>query len=303
MATVQKFLFDTSFDEPGNGPTHKVAIGPLRDADTSDEPVIALPGDAEPYAGLDRRRRVSDAPSPEPLPDLYTAAQLDAAREEGYLKGHASALEEAGASTARLAAKALKGIAAALEHLDDSQHVFNASLEKMAIRLALAMVRQVLPATVEANAAPEIQRLLADALPDVLDQPRLVIRVHGSLAEAIRKAVGPLQEDHAFDGRITVRPDNDLPVGDCRLEWGDGGIERDTLRLWADIEAAVARHLDEPVPPPPDSPQGTPADAIDAMADMSGNTAPTRDDDAAPNVIGGARVDMERGMEQGEHHG
>lgn len=322
MATVQKFLFDTSFDEPGTDLVSKVAAAPLRDR-THDQPAVAVASEAEPYAGLDRRRRASDAPPPEPPPDLYTAAQLDAAREEGFLKGHASALEEEGASTARLTAKALKGIAAGLDHLDDQQQVFNAGVEKTAIRLALAMVRRMLPATAETGAVPEIQRLLSDTLQDVLDQPRLVIRVHGSLAETIRKSVGPLREDHAYEGRITVRPDNDLPIGDCRLEWGDGGIERDSVRLWADIEAAVARHLEEAVPPPPNDAAGAmavaeaEAEAGEMAMAMECVASPPSDPQHAPeNAPENAPVDaisldsarhadpdLTPGTEQGEHHG
>ncbi len=312
MATVQKFLFDTSFDEPGTDLVSKVAAGPLLDR-AHDEPALAIPSEAEPYAGLDRRRRASDAPPPEPPPDLYTAAQLDAAREEGVLKGHASALEEEGASTARLTAKALAGIAANLKGLDDQQEVFNAGVEKMAIRLALAMVRRMLPATAEAGAIPEIQRLVSDTLHDVLDQPRLVIRVHGALAETIRKSVGSLQEDHAYEGRITVRPDNDLPIGDCRLEWGDGGIERDSVRLWADIEAAVARHLEEAVPPPPNGARDAMAGEREVESVANAPSAPQAVPENAPeNAPGSANrpdsardmaLDLTPGTEQGEHHG
>ena len=304
MATVQKFLFDTSFDEPDTMFARKAMAGPVMDS-ARDAPPVAEPDEGKPYAGLDRRRRVTDnTPTPEPPPDLYTAAQLDATREEGFLKGHTAALEEERASTARATAKALKGIADALDHLDAEQRAFHAELEKSATRLALAMVRRMLPAAAETSAVPEIERLMATTLPNVLDQPRLIVRVHGSLAEAIRKTVGPLQDDHAFEGRITVRPDNDLPVGDCRLEWGDGGIERDTVRLWSDIEAAVARHLDETVPPPPD-----PARLASVVedADSTGTIVPESARAIAPGTgIGltpGTDTGMDTGMEQGAHHG
>ncbi|MBB4265392.1 FliH/SctL family protein [Roseospira visakhapatnamensis] len=290
MATVQKFLFDTSFDEPDSEPARKTGPVPVPEGGLDDEgDMPRVDDDEQPYAGLDRRRRSADAPLPEPPPNLYTAAQVDAAREEGYLKGHTVALEEAGASTARLTAAALKDIVAAFDRMDAEQRAFNAEVEKSATRLALTIARHLLPAAAEAGAVPEIERLVAATLPDVLDQPRLVIRVHGSLAEAIRQAVRPIQDDHGFEGRLTVRPDNDLPVGDCRLEWGDGGVERDTVRLWAEIEAVVARYLDEIVPPPsPPRPDAT--------------GAPEADRTATPGE-GEAQADQDSAPEQGEHHG
>jgi len=291
MATVQKFLFDRSFDEPDPDSNRQSVPSVVPDEDPEDlEDVAGTNG--EPYSGLDRRRRAADGGPLEPPPNLFTSDQLDAAREEGFLKGHAAALEEEGASTAHKAAKALKTIAAAMDRMDAEQRAYNVEVEKTAIRLALAITRRVLPASAEVGADAEIKRLVAEALPNVLDQPRLTVRVHGSQAEMIRTAMRPLQEEHGYEGRLTVRPDNDLPAGDCRLEWGDGGIERDTRRLWQDIEAVVTRLLEEPVPPAPapDEP-AEPDPAVEDETKTGGGTAMTEDAATIPE------------REQGEHHG
>jgi len=299
MATVQKFLFDRSFDEPGSRFAQKTASPPANETPEAPPEAPAVEDEDAPYAGLDRRRRSTDAPPPEPPPDLYTAAQLEAAREEGYLKGHATALEDHGASTQQATAQALAGIKAALERLETEQVAFNADVEKAVVRLAVALVRRMLPATATQCAVAEVQELLAATLPDVLDQPRLIIRVHGSLAEIIRQTVGPILEDHGFDGRLTVRPDNDLPVTDCRLEWGDGGVERDSPRLWAEIEAAVARHLDEPVPPPPSPPRTmTPDTETDTDTETETDT-----DTAATAVPPPMTRGPNDGLAEGDHHG
>ncbi|MBB4286965.1 FliH/SctL family protein [Roseospira goensis] len=282
MATVQKFLFDRSFDDPDVRRAAERRLDAARARDDEAEHRRRDDGgrsgdedSGEAYAGLDRRRRASDDPPPPP-PDLYTAAQLEAAREEGYIKGHTAALEEAATADGHVSATALRTIAEAVHHMDAAHATHVAGLEKTATRLALAIARRLLPATAERVAAEELEHLVAHLLPDLMDQPRLVIRVHGALAETVRAGVRDLQTTSGYEGRIVVRPDNALGRADCRLEWGDGGVERDTGQLWEEIEAAVERHLREPVPPAPaaapsatETPPAPPAASAPASATAS----------------------------------
>ncbi|KAA5605720.1 hypothetical protein F1188_08830 [Roseospira marina] len=283
MASVHKFLFDRSFDEPRIGQRRRGGSDtpPAEDAtgaSAADEAATDgdAGGEANGYVGLDRRRHAREEP-PTPPPEMFSQEQLEAAREEGYIKGHTAALEEAAKADGHVTANAVKRVAEAIDRMDAADRDHALDLEKMAIRLALTVARQILPATGEQAATTEIERLVARVLPDLLDQPRLVVRVHGAIAEVVRGAVRDLQASSGYEGRVVVRPDNALGRQDCRLEWGEGGTERDTDRLWADIEAAVARHLDEPVPPA--APRPSQDDDRDAPNDDApGWNAP--DDDA-----------------------
>ena len=46
-----------------------------------------------------------------------------------------------------------------------------------------------------------------------------------------------------FGGRLLLIADEGLGPGDCRLEWADGGIERQAQRTWVEIEQRIARSL------------------------------------------------------------
>ncbi|MBX6322342.1 MAG: flagellar assembly protein FliH, partial [Rhodospirillaceae bacterium] len=74
------------------------------------------------------------------------------------------------------------------------------------------------------------------------------VRLHDSLLDPLRERLDAVAAGAGFEGRIVILADPAMPVGDCRVEWADGGIERDTDRLWRDIEAALARHA--VIPPP-----------------------------------------------------
>jgi flagellar assembly protein FliH len=266
MAQVQKFLFDRSFDERRPTPDRRKpdqrdganaaveAADPQSEADITPDGAAAAEA-AGGYSGLDRRRRGAEADD-EPPPEMYSAAQLEAAREEGYIKGHTAALEEAAKTDSHVSAEALRTIAQAIDGLDDSRAAHERALERQAVRLALSITRRLLPAMGEAVAAKEIESLVSRALGDLMDQPRLFVRVNGAVADTMRSALRDLQVTSGYEGRVVVRPDNTMAQGDCRLEWGEGGIERDTDRLWAEVEAAVGRHLEEAIPPAPMAGEG-----------------------------------------------
>ena len=48
---------------------------------------------------------------------------------------------------------------------------------------------------------------------------------------------------HSFEGRLVVLAEPDIAVGDCRIEWADGGINRDSAAADAAIGAAVAGYV------------------------------------------------------------
>ena len=46
-----------------------------------------------------------------------------------------------------------------------------------------------------------------------------------------------------FEGRLVVLGEPGIALGDCRIEWADGGVNRDTAAAEAAIGEAVARYV------------------------------------------------------------
>jgi flagellar assembly protein FliH len=46
-----------------------------------------------------------------------------------------------------------------------------------------------------------------------------------------------------FEGRLVVLAEPDIGFGDCRVEWADGGLNRDRARIEAAIAEAVTNYL------------------------------------------------------------
>ncbi|MCF8503258.1 MAG: hypothetical protein K9H11_22560, partial [Rhodospirillum sp.] len=220
---------------------------------------------------------------------MFTSSQMEAAREEGYIGGHTAALDEASAATERMTALALGEIGRRLDDLRDRHDIAVDALSRDAARLVLAICRKVLPATAEENAVREITALLTELLPNVLDEPRLVLRAHPDVAEMLRERLDPVIADSGYEGRVLITPDGRVPMPDCRVDWGEGGMERDTGRQWDEIEALIDHHVNAPTPttrtvPPshpedsdPDPAQGTVRSALEELGPDNGKN-PRQDD-------------------------
>jgi flagellar assembly protein FliH len=178
--------------------------------------------------------------------DLHVVRE--AAREEGFQAG----LAEAAETTERLMAEAMTRLDEGLDSLSAAQARAADEAKAVAARVAITMLRKVLPAACEAHAFDEVVRMVEDCFAHVLDEPRIIVRVAPSLVDPVRETLEAAAGRHGFEGRVVAQPDARLTLGDCRVEWTDGGADRDQARLIADIEQAVERAL-----APPERREGT----------------------------------------------
>lgn len=183
-------------------------------------------------------------PEPEVPPEpTFSLQELEAARDEAYVAGHTAALQEAEAATERLASESLHFIAQGLRGLAGTIDQPYQRLEPMAVEVAVAICRRVLPMVSLRYGTAEIEGLVRQILPTIIEQPRIVVRVHPALSAQVRQSLKPVVADTGFEGRLMVLDDTGVQPGDTRIEWADGGIERDTPRTWHEIMQVIDRNV------------------------------------------------------------
>jgi flagellar assembly protein FliH len=168
---------------------------------------------------------------------------LTEARDEGFRAGQA-----AGEQTA--AAKAAKQLAAAAAALGDRVGALAASIDDMrkstlaeAVDLAAAIAGKLSANLVAAQPVGEIEALVREILATVDGVPHLVIRCSSELADAVREVAMQHIETAGFNGRLVVMGDPEIALGDCRLEWVDGGLVRDRTATAAEIDRRITAFL------------------------------------------------------------
>jgi len=65
------------------------------------------------------------------------------------------------------------------------------------------------------------------------------VRVNDALYATAKEKLEDIVRARSFEGRLVVLAEPDIALGDCRIEWADGGINRDSASTDAAISAAV----------------------------------------------------------------
>lgn len=222
MASYRKYMFDLDFDHPHP----RAAV------------VEAMqPAEAEP----------AQPPEPEPEPPpMFSEEELALARDAAFAEGRQAGMAEIQRQTERLTANALIALVDQIGTLQRQQDEAQEANSRAAVRVAQAVLKKVLPATCEAHAFEEVTRVVEQVVEHILDEPRIIVKVAEPLVDSVRERLEAVCQSHGFEGRVVVQADARLSVGDCRVEWTDGGAERDQARLMQEIDATVERALAPP---------------------------------------------------------
>jgi flagellar assembly protein FliH len=105
--------------------------------------------------------------------------------------------------------------------------------------LALAIAKRILPSFTSQNGLQEIEALVNDTIREMAREPRLVVRVSGTEFDALNEKIQAIATQRAFPGKIVILSDAEVASGDCRIEWTDGGIERNTPATMNTIEQTL----------------------------------------------------------------
>jgi flagellar assembly protein FliH len=173
-------------------------------------------------------------------------ARLQAELDAAYARGHAAGLAEAAAGATERLNEAIAGITAQLAGVERARAEIERSTVANAVHAALVILRKILPSVERRVALPEIEAVLGDCLHRVLDEPRIVFRVADDLLDELSARIDAVARQAGFHGKVVLLADGGLGASDCRIEWADGGAERNVERIWKDVEEQVRLALQEP---------------------------------------------------------
>jgi flagellar assembly protein FliH len=138
---------------------------------------------------------------------------------------------------------ALERIAAALAELNRGLAAVETRLETEAVEVAVAVAKKLAPELIAREPFAEIAALASDCFRHLVKAPHVVVRVNEALHGAAREKLEQTTHAGGFDGRLVVLAEPDIALGDCRIEWADGGVKRDSAAIATAIEAAVKSYI------------------------------------------------------------
>ncbi len=212
MPAISKFLFAEEFVEPGVGP------------------------DGAPMPIIMRRK-------PKHFSEVELEMAKKAAFEEGRAEGHMAGNAEALASVEHHAAQAIANLQTTLQTALAAAERARAEADAGAVTAMGAIARKLLPKLAASHGVDEIEALARECIERLVEQPRFVVKTAPATLDIVRARIENLAETLGFAGKLVVLAEPSLPETDARIEWANGGVERNLADIWKEIEDSIERYL------------------------------------------------------------
>jgi len=171
------------------------------------------------------------------------------AESVAYRKGFAAGQEQAKNETAQKVAAALAVIADAMARIEKSLAGIETRLESEAVEVAVAVGSKLAPELIARQPFAEIAALATDCFRHLVKTPHVVTRLAPDLYDEAKQKLEEIAASGGFEGRLAVISEAGLAPGDCRIEWADGGVNRDRAATENVINVSVARYLGAKIEP------------------------------------------------------
>jgi flagellar assembly protein FliH len=169
--------------------------------------------------------------------------KLAEAESKGFKDGYATGERDAVAEAERRKAAAYEQIGDALGRMVRGLEAVENRLEAEAVEVAVAVGRKLAPELIAEQPFAEIEALAIECFRQLHNAPHVVVRVNDALHETARTRLDEIARLRGFEGRLVILAEPQIALGDCRIEWADGGVTRDRAGTDAAIAEATARYV------------------------------------------------------------
>ena len=178
-----------------------------------------------------------------PVSAAQHQAALAEAEARGYVTGLVAGRAEAADTDRQKLTSAIERAAADLATLADELPALQARLETETVEIAAAVAGKLAPALIGREPFAEIAALASECFRHLIGVPHVVVRVGEGQYDTAKAQLDDIAAAAGFAGRLVVLAAPEIAVGDCRVEWADGGVVRDRAAVAATIAAAVERYV------------------------------------------------------------
>ncbi len=200
----------------------------------------------QPKAFLPQSRKKEVAAPPPPPPPIFSENDVKSAERDGYQRGFLDGIEEgkkfAHTQQAEVDALLTQTTERFIAHLPALFETYREMLKlagQQVPELANAIARKVAGCALEEKAYAVIEDIALRCMETMHHEPELTIIVHESLADTLRGKIDALPPSKKGNGKITIHPDSAITPENCRIEWKNGALVRDTDSLWKQVDTII----------------------------------------------------------------
>lgn len=217
MSTAQKFFFNTDFEEEAK------------------QVLLEIQHEAEVETHVEEEEA---APT-------FSEEELQAAKAEGFEQGKEEGIREAATATEQRILETLNTLSQQTQKIFQEMDGVNTTATQNAMSIGASIVKKLFPHLNQRQATNEVEGLIQTTIQQVINEPEIRIRVNSGLYEAINERFLPIISKMGHDNKMKLISDNEMPEGNCQIEWESGGASRDATSMWREIDDILQRNLGE----------------------------------------------------------
>lgn len=204
--------------------------------------------DAETIAREERRKKPVGPPlvhTEQALVDAVNRVREET-RTQAFAEGRHTGVAEVREAIDVHIARAEEAIARTLPLLADIPQQLALEARKEAVQLGMLVGRKLAGALLARLPQVEVQAMIEKTLVElgqVSKNAQVNVRVPQPLAEPIAAAMRGILQRNALPMKVTVAADPALSGSAVRVEWPEGGADRDPAALEAEVVAAAERYM------------------------------------------------------------
>jgi len=221
MSGIKKFMFDTIFEE----------LETIRPELTKYEQLHP-----------ENEAKLLDETTEKQIVPAFSQEDLDNARKDGFADGKEEGAKEASSEIEGTSHNTLQGISNNLGDIISKQRLTNQDISDDAVTLSLAVVRKIFPSLNNQLASDEIVATVLKTLDHLIKERKILIKVHPKLYDDLTKKLMNHADVQKFNDKLHILADDDIDIGDCKIEWSSGMAERNLSALMDDIDDIVLQN-------------------------------------------------------------
>jgi flagellar assembly protein FliH len=170
---------------------------------------------------------------------VYSEKDIEALKLQAYEEGLQLGKTEAMETVESTLASSLETVAIQLQQLSENHNAELHIIKQDAASLALAIAGKLAPALIEQSPFNEMEAIIKDCLSELPEEPRIVVRAPEQACEFLKPQVDTLSAQTGFQGNIILLPEESMKASECRVEWADGGVERNIQDTETKLSAII----------------------------------------------------------------
>ncbi len=178
-----------------------------------------------------------------PPPPVFTEEDVEKIKQDSFALGKSAGLEEARQAQEEMLIGLLQDISGQLQTLSENEAVREEEKNNAVIRLTLKIIEKFFPDFMRQERFSEIEHMMMEIMRQRKDTPQIVVTIHEDLLNVLKERIDTIAANAGFQGQVVIMASSGMAISGCRVEWADGGAEKNPEYLYKAVEAALLKQL------------------------------------------------------------